>query len=499
MKEGKAKEGKSSTIGMSNQSDFSLAVAARALAASTVVYHEPHSRGMTFSAYDAMVKETLLPPFSDVVPIDQCCGRDISSKEDAVVDEGDDLSAKDESVERALHENDKDADAAVDGGEVKEMLKRFNGNYELYEKYDRSGKQKVRCLVAVVHGRVRKINSRHGEDNTEGATTTTSVKDNLEYLPGAISMTFRGTDTLENVLADVKAITVQYDDPPFVPSGIPEQNCDGIKMGMKNATVHHGFRDAWYGDDLRQTVLQYACDKVKELNQEIQEVKRLGLAILPSTADPAVPTIDIVGHSLGGSIAVLAAFDLAKSLSYVQSSKQAHIRVYTMGCPRVGNVRFAKLFNKLVPDCWNIINDNDIVPAIPHSPLGSRLPVFCPCREMGYMRHGRAVILKDNGDLLINPSKREKYRREAKVLRLKKAMDSHKTKKYRSNIRAAIQNEIDKAKQLEVKHIVVGRKNECKQEASLEAMDDILDRLGKVINEALSDPNRSFRVLPGGT
>eukprot|EP01083_Nonionella_stella_P137078 417169_1 len=119
-----------------------------------------------------------------------------------------------------------------------------------------------------------------------------------------------------------------------------------------------------------------------------------------------------------------------------------------MGCPRVGNVQFTKLFNQLVPTCWNIINDNDIVPAIPYSATMSRyrLPVFCPCKETGYKRHGKAVILKDNGNLFVNPSRRVKYRREAEVLRLKKAVDSHKTSSYRSNLRAAIGKETDASK-----------------------------------------------------
>ena len=92
---------------------------------------------------------------------------------------------------------------------------------------------------------------------------------------------------------------------------------------------------------------------------------------------------------------------------------RVHIRVYTVGCPRTGNVAFVKAYNDLVPDTWNVINDNDIVPAIPHSSswVRSRLPAFFPCRETGYRRHGRSVILKSDGRLIVDPTRRQKYRR----------------------------------------------------------------------------------------
>ena len=514
--------------------EFSLAVASRALAASTVSYLEPQARGMTFAAFDAIVKDTLLPPFSNVVSADEC-GKDLSSMHSGDSGSGGDIATNESiEIEQALDEGTQsavDADANTSNNNndnehndvLRDFQTRFNGDYELYEQYDRSGKQKVRCLVAVIHGKVKEMSSSSNSSNNNtsddhGGENRQSQTDHLRYIPGSISMTFRGTDTLENVIADVRALTVQYNDAPFLPSGVEGTECTGTtsSMEVKFATVHQGFRDAWYGDELRQTVLQYISGKIKELNDENvaakehqQQGTENGLIIAPNLL---VPTIDIVGHSLGGSVAILAAFDLAKSLAYIHSAKQAHIRVYTMGCPRVGNVQFAKLFNKLVPDCWNVINDNDIVPAIPYSAsmIRSWLPAICPCRETGYRRHGHAVILKDNGELIVNPNRRMKYRREVKVLRLKKAVDSHMTCNYRSNIRAAIQNEINQSKKEQTTQsgarswirssLSKRTKYEFKlEEKKLPAFDDLLERLGSTIDEALADPNRSLRFLPGGT
>ncbi len=107
--------------------------------------------------------------------------------------------------------------------------------------------------------------------------------------------------------------------------------------------------------------------------------------------------------------------------------------------------------------------------------------------------------MKANGNMIINPSRKQKYRREANVLRLKKATDSHMTGKYRNNIRAAIQ-----VKQNGDKHTTSGKskvrlQQKHKEDADWVGLDDVLDRLEQVITEARSDPTRSFHFLPGGT
>ena len=56
------------------------------------------------------------------------------------------------------------------------------------------------------------------------------------------------------------------------------------------------------------------------------------------------------GHSLGGAMANLAALDLAHTMEW------ASVKVYTVGAPRAGNHAYAKMYNKVVPDTWGIIN-----------------------------------------------------------------------------------------------------------------------------------------------
>lgn len=323
----------------------------------------------------------------------------------------------------------------------------------------------------MVHSRITPNNSRSRQ----------STEANHSFTPPAISVTFRGTDTLENVLADVKAHRVSFGN-------------------MPKAKVHAGFRDAWYGDQLRTSVLEYVCEKSVELTKEIEELCIAGYSILSGKGDASqgAVTIDIVGHSLGGSMAVLAAYDIAQNLSSKEKESFHHIRVYTLGYPRVGNVRFIKAFNELVPDCWNVINSNDIVPAIPYS---HSLPIraLIPCRRnTGYRRHGRAVIMLENGDLVIDPTRREKYRREARVLRLHTAMKAHETGSYRASLRKAIQKEKETLgsevpSQVRQLGLIV---DDCKEDV-WDELDDLLVRLEGIILEARSDPTRSIRMLPG--
>ena len=62
------------------------------------------------------------------------------------------------------------------------------------------------------------------------------------------------------------------------------------------------------------------------------------------------------GHSLGGALATLAAYDIRKGLQAC-GKDAAEVMCYSFGAPRTGNHAFAKDYNNVVPDTWSIIND----------------------------------------------------------------------------------------------------------------------------------------------
>jgi len=93
----------------------------------------------------------------------------------------------------------------------------------------------------------------------------------------------------------------------------------------------------------------------------------------------------ITGHSLGAALATLAAASLCEFF-YIPAG------VYTFGCPRVGDWRFAKAMNaRLGSRFWRVENNNDIVPRIPPW-------IF------GFRHLGQRVYLSSWGDVVHNPS-----------------------------------------------------------------------------------------------
>lgn len=64
----------------------------------------------------------------------------------------------------------------------------------------------------------------------------------------------------------------------------------------------------------------------------------------------------IAGHSLGGALATLAAYDIRQELTK-QQQQGVEVVCYSFGAPRTGNHAFARDYNHMVPDTWSIIND----------------------------------------------------------------------------------------------------------------------------------------------
>ena len=76
----------------------------------------------------------------------------------------------------------------------------------------------------------------------------------------------------------------------------------------------------------------------------------------------------LAGHSLGGALASLAAFDIQRHCPCLDPMD---VSCYTFGAPRVGNHAFARQYDAVVPDTWNIINNQ-----VTLQPLYAR-PCYC--------------------------------------------------------------------------------------------------------------------------
>ena len=85
----------------------------------------------------------------------------------------------------------------------------------------------------------------------------------------------------------------------------------------------------------------------------------------------------IVGHSLGGALAVVARADLAKEYPVVAT--------YTYGQPAVGNKDFADHLAGGVNSIYRLINDRDLVARVPP----------------GYVHVNKGRVLREGGDVTI--------------------------------------------------------------------------------------------------
>jgi len=100
---------------------------------------------------------------------------------------------------------------------------------------------------------------------------------------------------------------------------------------------------------------------------------------------PEATQLIISGHSLGGALATIAAFDFAKN--------SPSPKIYTFASPRVGNIDFAKKYSAVDIDTQRVFNTEDIVPCLPP-------PVL---QEFIYDHVGNGIDFTNNlGDLTKN-------------------------------------------------------------------------------------------------
>ncbi|CAK9025796.1 unnamed protein product [Durusdinium trenchii] len=141
----------------------------------------------------------------------------------------------------------------------------------------------------------------------------------LRYGTDDCAVVFRGSKSVLNyLLADFDVL-----------QGNPFSSCPGCK-------IHRGFYKSW-----------------KSLEaQTIQALKDLECEASP---------LRISGHSLGGSMAMLAAFELSKNYTIKE--------VYTFGQPRVGNDDWVQAFQKRMVNVpyFRVVDFMDPVPHLPPS------------------------------------------------------------------------------------------------------------------------------------
>jgi hypothetical protein len=156
-----------------------------------------------------------------------------------------------------------------------------------------------------------------------------------EKQTGAILVSIRGTLVAEEWLRNFTVIPADYS---FLPDF---------------GTVHLGFQLVYAG--VRNSIQQ-------------------GLAGVPQNA-----RVTIVGHSLGGAMATLAAPDVKRNFN------RSQVDLCTFGGPRVGKPGFRRSFAPEIGRCFRVTNQFDIVPHV-------------PTVATGWMHVGEAIEVDGNLD-----------------------------------------------------------------------------------------------------
>lgn len=128
---------------------------------------------------------------------------------------------------------------------------------------------------------------------------------------GAVYVFIAGTDEFKDVITDLRVLPSHFNGEP------------------KNIKVHIGFESAY------------------------RSIKDILFTHFKNEYN-----IIVAGHSMGGAIATLLAYKLAKT--------NLNIACVTFGSPRVGNRAFTKTFNKTVANSYRLVYKNDAVTKVPY-------------------------------------------------------------------------------------------------------------------------------------
>lgn len=149
---------------------------------------------------------------------------------------------------------------------------------------------------------------------------------------------------------------------------------------------------AWVGDHLEHSLESLHLERLPVLSKvlrgavhtgfwesylsiraEVQRALRRALRqslIRPTSSDSL--ELYITGHSLGGALATLAAFDVAVNILPRVNRRRHHfqlppvsITMYNFGSPRVGSYAFSSVYQGLIPNTFRVVVDGDIVSGVP--------------------------------------------------------------------------------------------------------------------------------------
>ena len=176
---------------------------------------------------------------------------------------------------------------------------------------------------------------------------------------GRVSVVFRGSCTLKNVLTDIDMVRGHYAEKETAAellaraTGMPLKELAGGPM-----TLHRGFVEAYLA--LREDLLETLGDLAAQFSPRAEELLE----------------VHVTGPSMGGAMAMLAALELDYRRQH-HGLGVARPQTYTFAAPRLGDKLFADLYTRTFPepaDHWALQAPSDAVPHLPFAAWGFRHP-----------------------------------------------------------------------------------------------------------------------------
>lgn len=249
-----------------------------------------------------------------------------------------------------------------------------------------------RPLTEILHGLGYSVDRIFSHTAVLGSVRTVDTHGFIAHNDQDIVISYRGTTGIVEWLTDLAASPI-----PFQPNLDSEKHTVGCLLGRHpQPQAHQGFYDAF---------LASVCDINQKLMPQLRDVSR-------------PKRLMIVGHSIGGAIAMGALGYLLQTYDFASSPHR--ILFVSTGQPRFGDEIFANSLDKQLASlkrsgkccAVRLVNDCDAVPTVP-STAG------------GYRHAAKLCLLTSEGDLLVGPEIEERD-----VGSLAENVDEHRTDHY---------------------------------------------------------------------
>ncbi len=229
----------------------------------------------------------------------------------------------------------------------------------------------------------------------------------VAYSDDRVIFSFRGTASDINARTDLKMKLVDFDpanDPVMINwiagSGKNEEERYYQQHSMK-AQVHQGFFECWrkVRDDVYAVFDRLVMPRPEQ--QESNEARQ-GKGSGAQRIQPRRAVL-LTGHSLGGALASLFAFDLAVEMRKRSGKSRVPICCYSFGSPRTGNFVWMTRHRHVAPNTMRFVNASDVIPKTPTESWGKTYFL------RGYFHVGVEILLSLSGRLIIEPSYIERH------------------------------------------------------------------------------------------